>query len=77
MKNETTVSGFKKVLSRDEMKQIMGGFAGGTCQAQVALAHGGFTVLPGLSAAEAQHQTGMVHWCCDSCASTSWALAQA
>ena len=62
-----------KQLSRDEMKKVMGG---SSCQALVQAASGGYTVFTGLSSGEAQSQGGMVHWCCDSCSSASWAVQQ-
>ncbi len=64
-----------KMLSKDDMKQIVGGNAPlGTCQAKVSVVGGGYTVFAGLSASEAQNQAGMVNWCCESCATASWAI---
>ena len=60
-----------KKLSRDEMKKVMGG---GTSQALISVNGGGQTVIQGLSSSEASGMEGMVHWCCDSCSSASWAV---
>jgi hypothetical protein len=60
-------------LSRAEMKNIMAG--SGTCQALVYPGTGGISFrIIGLSAAEARNYPAMVHWCCSSCSTASWAI---
>jgi hypothetical protein len=64
-----------KKLSRDEMKKVIGGQnAPGTCQALIAADSGGYFVITGISASTASGASGMVHWCCDSCGTATWAV---
>jgi hypothetical protein len=66
-----------EVLTRSQLKQIVGGEAGtgggGNCQAQVVGGEGGLIVIEDQTASGAQNAPNMVHWCCDSCCSASWA----
>jgi hypothetical protein len=60
-------------LSRVEMKNIMAGVA--SCQALIADGVGGRThVEVNLTSAQAQSNVNMIHWCCSSCSTASWAV---
>jgi hypothetical protein len=58
-------------LSKNELKALIGGVA--TCQAQVQIT-GGTTVVTGLTQQQASTAANMIHWCCDSCSSATWAI---
>lgn len=68
-----------KLLSNEEMKKVMGGIEdpgdfGANCQALVERSDGnGTTVIQSQTSDSAQNAPGMVHWCCDSCCTASWA----
>jgi len=60
-------------LSRNEMKNVMGGYVdAGTCQAQIRNGSGDLVVVENLSSGAAQSAYGMVHWCCSQCCTASW-----
>lgn len=63
MKTKLQFSDIKGMLSRDEMRKVVGGY--GTCGVKIS---GGFC---GMSRWEAQRIAAQNHtyWCCDSCAS--------
>jgi len=62
-----------KKLSKDEMKKVMGGLAQPTCQALVIGGQGDPVVIEGQTASSAANAPNMIHWCCDSCCTASWA----
>ena len=62
-----------EVLTRSQMKTILGGLSsGGNCQALVPGNNGGTVVLEGIDSSTAQNAPGMIHWCCASCCTASW-----
>lgn len=73
-------------LAKEELKKFKGGSeavvgeleaagTGGTCQALISVGVGGRTsVRVGLTRAEASTHPDMIHWCCSSCATASWAV---
>ncbi len=68
---------FGTALSREQMKNVKGGYEG-TCQALIepGMAGNPPVVVTGLSMGEASGANGMIHWCCDSCSTASWAVPQ-
>lgn len=63
-----------KKLSKDEMKKVMGGVMAANCQALVTRSDGsGTTVIENQTYDSASTASGMVHWCCASCCTASWA----
>ena len=67
-----------KKLSKDEMKMVVGGLednspVSGNCQALVRGGLGDAVVIETLSPGEASGINDMIHWCCDSCCTASWA----
>jgi hypothetical protein len=68
-----------EVLTRSQLKKVLGGGggdgtgSGGNCQALVSGNEGGTVVLEGMDASTAQNVADMIHWCCDSCCTATWA----
>ncbi len=68
-----------KKLTRDEMKNVVGGLnqqMGGTCAYSQpnSSASGGMVVTYNVSIGDAQSGAGAFggHWCCSSCSTASW-----
>lgn len=65
-----------KKLERNEMKSLKGGLEdnGGTCAALLNPSPGVWTVVTGLTYAEASSSNSRPgeHWCCASCSTASW-----
>lgn len=60
------------------MKMVNGGQkdnGGSSCQALVQQGSNsqGTVVIEGLSSGAASSYPGMIHWCCDSCCTATWA----